>query len=105
MRMSTSPGEEAAQYRTRDYEQTYQAVALPVPATQGCQPPVPPLSVGQPLGYRQVQPHSAGLAVVASFFIPGLGSMLNDKVGKGVGILALYILSWICTIILIGFAM
>jgi TM2 domain-containing membrane protein YozV len=105
MRMSTSPGEEAAQYRTRDYEQTYQAVALPVPATQGCQPPVPPLSVGQPLGYRQVQPHSAGLAVVASFFIPGLGSMLNDKVGKGIGILLLSIFAWISAAVLIGFVL
>jgi TM2 domain-containing membrane protein YozV len=105
MRMTTSPGEEAAQYRTRDYEQTYQAASLPVPAMQEYRAPVPPVSVGQPVGYQQVQPHSAGLAVVASFFIPGLGSMLNDKVGKGIGILVFSILAWISAAFLIGFVL
>jgi TM2 domain-containing membrane protein YozV len=50
-----------------------------------------------------IQPHSAELAVVASFFIPGLGSMLNKKAGKGVLILACYIVAWISTIVLVGF--
>jgi hypothetical protein len=36
--------------------------------------------------------------VVASFFIPGLGSMLNENVGKGIGILACYILGIILTV-------
>jgi TM2 domain-containing membrane protein YozV len=98
--MSNLPGEEAAQYQTSSYEQ---ARTLPVPAEQAFTRI--PANYGQQFAYQQVQPHSAALAVVASFFIPGLGSMLNEKVGKGVGILALYALSWICTIILIGFAM
>jgi TM2 domain-containing membrane protein YozV len=98
--MSNFPGEETAQYQASSYEQ---ARALPIPAEQALTRI--PAAHDQALPYHQVQPHSAALAVVASFFIPGLGSMLNEKVGKGVGILALYILSWICTIILIGFAM
>jgi len=57
------------------------------------------------MAYHQVQPHSAALAVVASFFIPGLGSMLNDKVGKGIGILILSILAWVSVIFLIGFVL
>ena len=58
----------------------------------------PPPGYGQPQMYHQVQPRSAALGVVASFFIPGLGSMLNDKVGKDVGILVCYFVSWIVAI-------
>jgi TM2 domain-containing membrane protein YozV len=43
------------------------------------------------------------LAVVASFFIPGLGSMLNEKVGKGIVILAAYIVSVVLIFFLVGF--
>jgi TM2 domain-containing membrane protein YozV len=52
---------------------------------------------------HQVQPRSAVLAVVASFFIPGLGSMLNEQVAKGVWILIGYIVSAVLCIVLIGF--
>lgn len=52
---------------------------------------------------QQVQPHSAALGVVASFFVPGLGSMLNEKIGKGVGILCAYILSLVLCLVLVGF--
>jgi TM2 domain-containing membrane protein YozV len=96
------PGGEPTQYQARPYEQAEQAAdALAVPAPQTA-PPVAP-AFGQPMAYHHVQPHSAGLAVVASFFIPGLGSMLNDKVGKGIGILACYIVAWVSAIVLIGF--
>ncbi len=40
-----------------------------------------------------VAPKSAGIALLASFFIPGLGTMMNGAVGKGVTILLLYIVS------------
>ena len=103
-----NPGGEAAQFQTRPYElgEPYAQAepasdALPVPAQQAAQPVVPAL--GQPMAYHQVQPHNAGLAVVASFFIPGLGSMLNEKVGKGVGILACYVVALVLTLVLIGF--
>jgi TM2 domain-containing membrane protein YozV len=67
--------------------------------------PQPPYAYGQGMAYHQVQPHSAALAVVASFFVPGLGSMLNDKVGKGILILILSILAWVSIIFLIGLAL
>lgn len=39
-----------------------------------------------------VAPKSPGVSLVASFFIPGLGSMLNGEVGKGIAFLATYFL-------------
>ena len=45
---------------------------------------------------------SPGLSLLASFFIPGLGSMINGEVSKGVLILIGYVVSWFLTIILIG---
>jgi len=51
----------------------------------------------------QVAPKNPGIALLASFFIPGLGTMMNGQAGKGVGILIGYIVSWFLTIILIGF--
>jgi TM2 domain-containing membrane protein YozV len=51
----------------------------------------------------QVVPKSPGIAVIASLFVPGLGSMISGRVGVGVLILALYAISWILTIVLIGF--
>jgi hypothetical protein len=56
-----------------------------------------------PRVYNQVQPHSPGLGVLASFFVPGLGSMLNEKVGKGIGILSCHIVSAILCFFLVGF--
>jgi TM2 domain-containing membrane protein YozV len=50
-----------------------------------------------------VAPKSPGVAVLASFFIPGLGSMISGRGGMGALILCLYIVSWILTIVLIGF--
>jgi TM2 domain-containing membrane protein YozV len=117
--MTTQPGEDATQYQVRPYEQPQaqgmptsyeqpQAQGMPVPyqqpQAQGMAVPMPPMqqAYGQGMAYHQVQPHSAGLAVVASFFIPGLGSMLNDQVGKGIGILAAYIVSVILVFFLVG---
>ena len=98
--MSTWPGEESAQYQTGPSEQA-RAQALPVP--QGYQQPVPPM--GQPATYHHVQGRSAAVAVIASLFIPGLGSMLNEKVGKGILILACYAIAWLTTLVLIGFVL
>lgn len=53
---------------------------------------------GQPV----MRPKSPGLALVASFFIPGLGSMINGDVGKGLFILFGYIISWALVIVILG---
>lgn len=42
-----------------------------------------------PAGYA-VAPKNAAVSLLASFFIPGLGTMINGEVGKGIGILASY---------------
>lgn len=97
--MSTWSGDDAARYQTRPQEQAY-GQALPVPAAQGH--PAAPAEQEQAMVYHQVQPHNAALAVIASFFIPGLGSMLNEKVGKGIGILACYVVSVILVFFLVG---
>ena len=64
----------------------------------------------QPQPYQQIQPYqqpypvavqpkNPGLALLVSFFIPGLGSILNNDVSKGVLILVGYVicaaLSWL----------
>jgi TM2 domain-containing membrane protein YozV len=98
--MNMTPGDEAAQYQSATFGQE-QAQAMPLAAPQQY-PPVPP-PYGQGLALQQVQPHSTGLAVVASLFVPGLGSMINDKVGKGIGILAAYIAAVALVFVVIGF--
>jgi len=61
--------------------------------------PYPPAQYPQ----MMVAPKSPGLAVVASFFIPGLGSMISGRGGLGALILCLYVVSWILTIVIVGF--
>ncbi|HEX5120581.1 MAG TPA: hypothetical protein VFW65_35830 [Pseudonocardiaceae bacterium] len=58
---------------------------------------------GQPYPQMMVAPKSPGVAVLASFFIPGLGSMISGRGGIGALILCLYVVSWILTIVLVGF--
>lgn len=82
------------------------------PAQQGPYPPTQhPQQYQQPFGQQYQQPHpqmmvapkSPGVAVLASFFIPGLGSMISGRGGLGALILCLYFVSWILTIVLVGF--
>jgi TM2 domain-containing membrane protein YozV len=74
------------------------------PAQQGPYPSAQyPQQHQQPYPQMMVAPKSPGVAVLASFFIPGLGSMISGRGGMGALILCLYIVSWILTIVLIGF--
>jgi len=70
------------------------------------QPPYPPQPYGQPgpLPYA-VAPKSPVLALLVSFFIPGVGSMMNGEAGKGIGILIGYVVSWVLTFAIIGIPM
>jgi TM2 domain-containing membrane protein YozV len=98
--MSSYQGDEAAQYQTREQALGYGAGA-------------PPPALPQPYGYgygqpmmphqQQVQARSAAVAVIASLFIPGLGTMLSGRPGKGVLILACFILAAISSFFIIGF--
>ena len=56
-----------------------------------------------PYPQPMVAPKSPGVAVLASFFLPGLGSMISGNGGIGALILILYMVSWLLTLVLIGF--
>ena len=85
------------------------------PTGPGYQPPqgqngFPPAPYQQPYppGYAappvmQVVPKNAGIALLISFFIPGVGSLYAGKTNTGVIILIGYIISWVLTIVIIGF--
>ncbi|MEP6798615.1 MAG: DUF2510 domain-containing protein [Lapillicoccus sp.] len=49
-----------------------------------------------------VAPKSPALALLASFFLPGLGSMLNGEGAKGAGILVGYLVCIPLTLVIIG---
>jgi TM2 domain-containing membrane protein YozV len=49
-----------------------------------------------------VLPKNPALGVILSFFIPGLGSMVNGDGARGAIILGVYLLGWILAIILVG---
>jgi TM2 domain-containing membrane protein YozV len=73
-------------------------------AQQGPYPPAQyPQQYPQPYPQMMVAPKSPGVAVLASFFIPGLGSMISGRGGRGALILCLYVLSWLLTVALVGF--
>ncbi|HYO19657.1 MAG TPA: hypothetical protein VES02_13445 [Dermatophilaceae bacterium] len=48
-------------------------------------------------------PKNPGVSLIVAFFIPGLGSMINGDVMKGVFILIGYAISCLLMILLIGF--
>ena len=57
----------------------------------------------QPSPYPyQVAPKNPGLALLASFFIPGLGSMIVGRAGIGAAILVGYFIGLLFSFILIG---
>lgn len=59
-----------------------------------------------PAGYvavSHVAPKSPGLALLASFFLPGLGQLVNGQVAKGLVTLVAFAVSWVLIFALIGF--
>lgn len=61
-------------------------------------------------GYQPVPPYTGppaprkepALSLVLSFFLPGLGTIVNGQVGKGLGIMGGYFLGALLSVILIG---
>ena len=51
----------------------------------------------------QVAPKSPALAALASFFIPGLGSLIIGRVSWGIAIFAAWVLSWFLIALIVGF--
>lgn len=57
----------------------------------------------QPYGqYPPVARKDPALMLVASLLVPGLGTMLNGRAGRGIGILGGYVLGMVLSVILIG---
>ncbi len=54
-------------------------------------------------GYPVIAPKNPAVSLILSFFLPGLGTIVNGDVGKGVGILLGYLFSYVLMFILIGF--
>lgn len=50
-----------------------------------------------------VAPKNPALSLLASFFIPGLGQLMNGDTGKGVGMFLGYAFSFILMFVLVGF--
>ncbi len=81
------PGEELARAQYQP-----QALGQPQWAPQPQAYPVPPIVV----------PKNGAVGVLLSFFIPGLGSIVNGSVGMGLVILAADFVSWLLVLVLIG---
>lgn len=82
------------------YQQGYQQPGFQQPGYQqpGAHPPVYGTAPGGP----PVLPKNPALGVILSFFVPGLGSMVNGSVGRGILILVCYGIAWLFTFVLIG---
>jgi len=64
-------------------------------------PPAYMVAAGQP--GMVVAPKNPAVSLIVSFFVPGVGSMINGDVGTGIAILVLYLVGWALAIFLIGF--
>jgi TM2 domain-containing membrane protein YozV len=101
--------EPGPQYQAGQGPDQAQAQYAP-PPQYAVQPQYGVQQYGPPQGYAGAQgqpgmvvaPRNPAIALIASFFIPGLGSMLNDRVGIGITILGVYILGVILSLFLIG---
>ena len=58
--------------------------------------------VAPPAGTIAIAPKNPAVSLLISFFLPGVGSMVNGDVGTGVAILVLYIVGWVLAFVLIG---
>ena len=73
----------------------------------GVQQPAPP-GYGGPYGAQPgyaVSPKNPAISLLVSFFVPGVGSMINGDVTTGVVILIGYLISFPLVLILIGLPM
>jgi TM2 domain-containing membrane protein YozV len=85
-------------YQPQPYQQPFQQQPY---QQQPYQQPYQQGYAGPPV--MQVVPKNAGIAILISFFIPGVGSLYAGKTSTGVIILVGYIVSWVLTLVIIGF--
>jgi TM2 domain-containing membrane protein YozV len=109
--MGSEAGFSAEQFRQQD---TVSPAAEPLAASQAqavpqiqaapqvhgsVQFPGSPQAQGAP---QAILPKNPALGVIVSFFIPGVGSMVNGDAMRGGIILAVYIVGWFLAFFLIG---
>jgi TM2 domain-containing membrane protein YozV len=77
--------------------------ATPQAAYQTQAPPtVLGAAQGQAAAPQIILPKNPALGVILSFFVPGLGSIVNGSTGRGVTILVVYVVGWILALFIIG---
>jgi len=87
-------------YRPQQPEQPAQ-----LPAQYQPQPYAPPQHYQPPQygQYPQVAPKSPAAGLIVSVFLPGVGSMMAGKTGKGIGILAGWLIGGLLCLAVVGF--
>lgn len=88
------PQQQVPQYPPPPGQQVQPYQQQPYPPQQWQSPYAPP--------GMTIAPKSPGLALLISFFLPGVGSMYAGSVGLGVIILILWLISVVTVIIVIG---
>lgn len=94
----TQPYEPDPRYR--------QPMNLPQPYDPQQSPPPPgqqPYYPQRPYYPQQVAPKSAGIALLLSLIVPGLGTMYAGEVTWGIVIFGMWVLSWIALFFVVGF--
>jgi TM2 domain-containing membrane protein YozV len=102
----SAPGGTPA-YQQPPVDQAYQ----PPPGQSGYPPATyqqPPYQQSYPQGDQappvmQVAPKNPGIALLISVFVPGVGSLYAGKTNTGLIILIGYFVSWLLTLVIIGF--
>jgi TM2 domain-containing membrane protein YozV len=69
---------------------------LPLGGTGGVASPAPAAQM-------PASPKNPGLAAALSFFFAGLGQIYNGQIGKGVGFIFAYFISFLLMFVIIGF--
>lgn len=105
--MTESP---AGWYPQQDGSQRYWDGSAWTAHTAPAAPPAP-APYGAPYGtpYGQygypVTPKNPAISLLVSFFVPGVGSMINGDVGIGVAILIGYLISFPLVLVVVGLPM
>jgi TM2 domain-containing membrane protein YozV len=91
-----------AQYGAPPAQEQYGAPAQQYGVQPYAQQQGYPAGMAQPQGQLVVAPRNPAISLIASFFVPGLGSMINSRVGIGILILGIYVFGLILSLFLIG---
>jgi TM2 domain-containing membrane protein YozV len=103
---SAAPQPDAGQQYAPPPEAGQQQYIPPPPGQQQWGQPQPYSQMqpyGMAPGQQAVAPKNPAISLLISFFIPGLGSLINGNTQTGVIILALWVVGIVLTFFIIGF--